>query len=69
MKNQTKKEIWRNVKGFTGYQVSNLSRVRNKNGRILTPLVQGNHAYIRMSNDGTSYKLKVEEVRKNSFSK
>lgn len=69
VKNQTKKEVWRNVKGFEGYQVSNLGRVRNKSGRLLTPTVQGRHAYIRMRNDGETHKLRVEEVRKQSFSK
>lgn len=38
MSKQTDKEIWKDVKGFPGYQVSNLGRVKNvKKDVLLTP--------------------------------
>lgn len=30
-----KKEAWKQVKGFPGYKVSDLGRVKNKAGRVL----------------------------------
>lgn len=66
-----KKEIWKSVKGFENYKVSNLSRVKSTMGkeeRILTPVVQSGRSYIRMSKDKKSVKLPLEQVRKEAFS-
>jgi len=42
-------EIWKDVKGYEGlYQVSNMSRIRNQKGHILSPADNGN-GYLRFS--------------------
>lgn len=46
------KEIWKDIVGYEGYQVSNLGRVRNKKGKILTlklskPTKRSNIGYLQ----------------------
>ena len=60
------KEIWKDIKGFPGYQVSNKGNVRNKKKQILK--FQDNHGYKRYTfwrkdaNGNLENKLKLGHV-------
>lgn len=75
-------EIWKDVKDFEGYQVSNLGRVRSlerpiyrKNGRlhyiqkenILKPFNGGNYLSISFRDNGKTVKKRVHRVVAKAF--
>lgn len=46
------KEIWKEIKGYEGYEVSNTGKVRGKNVNELKPRSNGNYYFITLSNNG-----------------
>ena len=44
------KEIWKDIEGFPGYQVSNQGRVKNKKtGHVLKPQINNRSGYYQVS--------------------
>lgn len=59
-----KEEIWRPIEGFGGaYEVSNIGRVRNVNGKILsTREVRGGYLRVSLSFKGKTYQRSVHRL-------
>lgn len=66
-------EEWKNIKGYEWYQVSNLGRVRNANGRILAPHdVNSGYLVINLNKyhkSRTVHRLVAEAFIPNPYSK
>ena len=59
-KNKIKGELWEKIKGYPGYQISTIGRVKNKTGRILKPFYN-----IKQPYDGPRIKLiNSQKIRK-----
>ena len=65
-------EIWKDIKEYPGYQVSNLGRIKSfkqsKEGRILKPKVSGGYMGIDFRKDGKTYYGLVHRVVLSTFS-
>ena len=60
-------EIWKTVKGYSNYKVSNLGRVKDNDGKILNPIKKdGKNLYVALS-DKTGHKsFNVEDIMRNA---
>ena len=57
------KEIWRNIKGFENYRISNYGNVKNINtNRLLLPNRVKNSLYIHLSNNNGTTAFLVDDV-------
>lgn len=65
-------EIWKDIKEYPGYQVSNLGRVKSfrqsKEGRILKPKISAGYAGIDFRKDGKNYYGLVHRIVLSTFS-
>ena len=65
-------EIWKDIKEYPGYQVSNLGQIKSfkqsKEGRILKPKISAGYAGIDFRKDGKSYYGLVHRIVLSTFS-
>ena len=55
------KEIWKEIKDFNNYQISNLGRVKNNFGKILKPQLR--HGYYDIGLYNEEYKLRPKLIK------
>lgn len=65
-------EIWKDIKEYPGYQVSNLGQIKSfkqsREGRILKPKISAGYAGIDFRKDGKSYYGLVHRIVLSTFS-
>ena len=61
-------ELWKDIKGFEGYQVSSQGNIRNKLGKILSPY-QNKKGYLKVGlfKDGKLYKKRINRLVAEAF--
>ena len=69
MRMNNKKEIWKGIRDFPNYEVSNLGRIRNKKfDRILKPLEVGwGYVVVELWNNGQSQSKKIHRLVAEAF--
>lgn len=64
-------EIWKDIKEYPGYQVSNLGQIKSfkqsKEGRILKPKISAGYAGIDFRKDGKSYYGLIHRIVLSTF--
>lgn len=60
-------EIWKEVKEAPNYEVSNLGRVRNKNGKVLKPSINHGYFHVVLMNGKTRLTRRVHKLVMNAF--
>lgn len=55
-------EQWRTIDGYEDYEVSDYGRVRNKNGRILSPYIVNGYLKVGMMKNGINKKERVHRL-------
>lgn len=61
-------EIWKDIKGYSTYQVSNLGRVKSlKRGIILTPRTTSKYAQVILSKFGKSKEVSIHRIMTEAF--
>ena len=57
------REVWKDILGYEGiYQVSNLGRIKNSKGRILTTKTTGNYNHILLCKNGKRENFTIHKL-------
>ena len=60
-------EIWKSVKGYSDYKVSNLGRVKDPYGKIVNPIKRdGKYYYVALSDKLGHKNFNIEDIMRNA---